>query len=222
MPDYKPIRLSRAHRDTLLDYMRSRLVMPALDAAEERARVALCTALQDAVLNFTDPGDIAVLQKYGHTCKVHVVNVAASGLTLAADLDVRARDVRELPARVRERRADTRRPASPDDVEVPEAWCCGAYHEGWKVCDTRIVGAIAREVEALLIARKAVDDERRRVVLAFRAVLYARKTLQQVADVWPLAMDLAERFNAIQAISGDAIGIVRGASFTCPGPADPV
>lgn len=248
-PDsFKTIRLSGDRRDALMAHARATLYTPAEEAAELEAHTALVGAIKSVVARSIPDGDLDVLRRCKHTSAVGVAIIAdmpvleADAEGVVTESGRRQKVVfcfcpRDVRAVARERRTGCHREklAVPDEllIDVPTSWTSGENlydNQGYSQHVTGLdIGDMPRRDEVLAELRPAVlawltakaktDAAREAVTRPLYSIVHGRATLQAVAEVWPEAMRLADRFEGVRLEDEKGAARIASASFGPPAPA---
>lgn len=237
---FKTIRLSTDRRDALIAHAKKTLCTPQEEDDERAAHAAVLAAVNVLAIAYVSRTDLDVLRRYGHVDHVGHVLVHEMPVFSASEEGVTTtdrtatvvfcfcpRDVRRPPNNSRTGCHRRTYETVPDDqtIEVPSRWAGhesaydsdGNYING-KALDTKnlpsdAVGDLKAAVTAWLAAKAHTDAAREAVLRPLRSVVYGKPTLQAVAEVWPEAMRLADRFEGVRLADEAGAALIGRASF---------
>ena len=244
--DFKTIRLSGERRDALMAHARAALYTPAEEAAELAAHEALVAAVMHVAAASIPRSDLDVLRRYKHTKPVGTAIIAdmpVLEVDAAGTVTETGRRQKVVfcfcPRDVRAVQTSSRSGCHRKGIEVPEhmlvdvpvSWTSqeGTYNaagdyvnvSGLDIGDMpnrdEIVAQLRPAVLAFLTAKAKTDAAREAVTRPLYSVVHRASTLQAVAEVWPEAMRLAEKFEGVRL--ADEAGAARIAQATFAPPA---
>lgn len=240
--DYRTIQLSGDRRRALNDHARATLHTPDEEAAEAEAHAQLLAVSRAVIEDIIPETDMVVLRKYGHAQMVRHIRFRdvpsidpertreSSPLFCFCPRDTRSSQNAET------RTGCHRAPVPPvtegvEPLHVPTTWTevSGLYypngsHETVQALDIgkmpkreQVHAALMDDLLAWLRAKVTTDRARDAILRPLYSLVHTRKTLQSLAEVWPEAMRLADRFEGVRLADEAGAQIVAAATFA---PAD--
>lgn len=191
--DYKTIRLTGELREQLLEYAAARLYTAEEEAEEHRAHAAVLARFRELIADKASPEEMTVLVKFKAVTLITGIQDSREGRRTFCFCP---RDPRQPP--YKGRRSCHNRPDS-DAVKA-----CGILYPGGNGCyptdafepPTAEIEALRPHLRAYFKAEDATDEARKKLLASIQAVIAGKRTLQEVAAVFPEAMRLAEKMNA--------------------------
>jgi hypothetical protein len=180
------VRLNAAKRCKLNNYAKEIIDAPAERLVEARAHADVMTFVRQIIAALTTPAEYAILRKFGALCHI-------KGLSVRRPRE--ENDKRPGDSIIRFSFVPPGTPKGADEqqfeLEVPQG-CVGNWGDELRIDNVEHEKHMTVLVTQWNEARKAHEAVRAPALKAIHNLIYNKRTLLQVAKVWPPAMDIAE------------------------------